>query len=183
MSVEAGIRRLNWGCGAEGVPGWINSDIKEGPGIDISCDITEGLPLATDSIDYAVSVHALPEIPYLVVHDVLQELRRVLKVGGYLRLALPDLDKGIDAYRRNDRFYFLVPDDDARSIGAKFITHMIWYGYTRTLFTRDFAEEILRNAGFRHVEHVGFQHTASPYPEIVELDDREAESLFVEAIK
>jgi hypothetical protein len=33
------IRRLNWGCGDVRPPGWINSDIKSGPGIDISADI------------------------------------------------------------------------------------------------------------------------------------------------
>jgi predicted SAM-dependent methyltransferase len=183
MSAEAEIRRLNWGCG-EGAPsGWINSDLKSGPGIDISCDIRDGLPLETDSIDYVVSIHALPEIPYFDLNDVLEELRRVLKPGGYLRLVLPDLDRGIDAYRRNDSFYFLIPDHEARSIGAKFVTQMIWYGYSRTLFTRDFVEEILVNAGFSRVEHVDFRHTTSPYDEIVELDDRERESLFVEAVK
>jgi predicted SAM-dependent methyltransferase len=57
------IRRLNWGCDSDIRPGWINSDIKEGPGIDISCDILDGLPLESDSLDYIVSIHALPMIP------------------------------------------------------------------------------------------------------------------------
>src|ERR671925_461581 len=41
---QTGIRRLNWGCGDYPERGWVNSDIKEGPGIEISCDIREGLP-------------------------------------------------------------------------------------------------------------------------------------------
>jgi predicted SAM-dependent methyltransferase len=183
VAVGATTRRLNWGCGSEGVPGWINADRKEGPGIEISCDIREGLPLATDSIDYAVSIHALPEIPYQELDGVLRELRRVLKPGGALRLGLPDLDKGIDAYRRGDRFHFLIPDHDAERLGTKFILHMIWYGYTRTLFVRDFAQEVLLTADFRRIEHVGFQATSTPWPEIVELDDRPVESFFVEAYK
>src|SRR5688500_3824229 len=92
------VKRLHWGCGNWTVPGWINSDIKDGPGIDISCDIRQGLPLDENSIDYAVSIHALPEIPYTDIVPILCELRRVLKVGGVLRLALPDLLKGIKAY-------------------------------------------------------------------------------------
>src|SRR6188508_2830023 len=107
------IRRLNWGCGSWTEPGWINSDIKDGPGIDISCDIREGLPLETDSIDYAVAIHALPEIPLPEITPVLRELRRVLKPGAPLRLALPDLIKGVRAYERGDREYFHVPDEDA----------------------------------------------------------------------
>ena len=37
-------RRLNWGCGEHPEPGWINSDIKDGPGIDLSCDHRAGSP-------------------------------------------------------------------------------------------------------------------------------------------
>src|SRR5215207_6812351 len=151
------IRRLNWGCGHRGEPSWINSDQKDGPGIDISCDIRDGLPLESDCIDYCVSIHALPEVPYPDLVPILQELRRVLKPGGVLRLALPDLLKGVEAYRRGDRDYFLIPDEDARSTGAKLITQLVWYGYVRTFFTGDFTEELLRNAGFGLVEHCLFR--------------------------
>jgi SAM-dependent methyltransferase len=179
-----GIRRLHWGCGGSAAPGWINSDRGEYPGVDLVGDIRDGLPLAGESVDYAVSIHALPEIPYGELVPALQELRRVLKPGGVLRLGLPDLERGVDAYRRGDRDYFaLVPDEDARTIGAKLVTQLVWYGYARTLFVRDFVEEVLRKAGFREVHHVGYRETQSSYPEIVELDNREAESLFVEAVK
>lgn len=184
MSEPVGeLRRLNWGCGASGEPGWINSDQKEGPGIDLPCDIREGLPLPDESIDYIASIHALPEVPYPDLIPVLEELRRVLKTGGVLRLALPDLLKGVAAYRRGDREYFLVPDEDARSLGAKLVTQLVWYGYSRTLFTPDFIEEVLYSAGFREVRHCGFRETPSPFDGITELDNREGESLFVEAVK
>ena len=183
MSTEVAIKRLNWGCGDAGVPGWINSDIKDGPGIDISASILDGLPLESNSIDYAVSIHALPEIPYPDLKNVLEELRRVLKPGGTLRLALPDIEKAIDAYRRRDREFFMVSDRDAVSIGAKFVTHLVWYGYTRSLFTKDSIEELLLSAGFSRVQHCRFQWSASGHDEIAELDDREGESLFVEAVK
>ena len=177
------VRRLNWGSGANAGPGWINSDIKEGPNIDLRCDIRDGLPLDDESIDYAVSVHALPEVPIDGQVAVLSELRRVLKTGGVLRLALPDLLKGVDAYRRGDRDYFLIPDEHAQSLGAKLVTQLVWYGYSRTLFVPDYVEEIALKAGFREVRHVGFRETTTEHLEITELDNREAESLFVEAVK
>lgn len=183
MLPENAIRRLNWGSGTPPTPGWINSDVKVALGIDISCDIRTGLPLEDDSIDYAVSVHALQEIPLEEVTPVLRELLRVLCPGGALRLVLPDLDKGIAAYRRGDRDYFLVPDEDARSLGGKLIKHVLWYGYSRTLFTADFVEELLGQAGFAGVRHCGCGETTTPFPGIVELDNRERESLFIEGVK
>lgn len=183
MSEGEAIRRLNWGCGASGEPGWINSDQKEGPGIDLPCDIRTGLPLPDGTIDYIVSIHALPEVPYPDLVPVLQELRRVLKTGGVLRMALPDLLKGVAAYHRGERDYFLVPDEDAQSLGAKLVTQLVWYGYSRTLFTPDFVEEILLRSGFVDVRHCAYQETFSRFPSITELDNRERESLFVEARK
>ena len=185
MTTVAGesIRRLNWGCGLGPTPGWINSDRKEGPGIDLSCDIRDGLPLANDSLDYAVSIHALPELALDELVPALRELRRVLRVGGVLRLSLPDLERGFRAYTNADRDYFLVPDDDAYSLGGKLVMQLLWYGHSRSLFTTDFIEELLRKAAFAEVAQCGFRETRSRFDEIVQLDDREFESLFVEAVK
>lgn len=175
--------RLNWGCGDAGEPGWVNSDLKEGPGIHVTADIRLGLPLGDDSFDYIVSIHALPMLSYRDLVPALEELRRLLKPGGVLRLSLPDVDKGIAAYLRGDRDYFMVPDEDIESLGGKFVVHMLWYGYSVSMFTADFIEELLRRARFTSVNHCAYQQTASPFRGIVELDNREHESLFIEAVK
>ena len=183
MSTSSGglARRLNWGCGTDPEPGWINSDHKDGPGIDLRCDILDGLPLGSDTLDYAVSVHALPELPHPDLVPALRELRRVLKPDGVLRLALPDLDRGIRAYLDGDRSYFLIGDEEATSLGGKFAVQMTWFGYSRSLFTYDFIEELLRKAGFDVITRCAYGETASRFAGIVELDNRERESLFVEA--
>ena len=183
IGAEQVVKRLNWGCGLEPEPGWINSDLKEGPGIDLSCDIREGLPLDDDSVDYAVSVHALPEIPYPDLVPALRELLRVLRPGGVLRLVLPDLERGIRAHLQGETDYFLVPDDEVRSPGGKLIVHMLWYGYSRSLFTTDFTEELLLKAGFADTARCAYRRTSSAFPEIVALDNRERESLYVEGTK
>lgn len=176
-------RRLNWGCGDHLGAGWINSDAKRGPGIDMVADIRAGLPLDDDSVDYAVSVHALPELSYREQLPALRELRRVLRPGGALRLVLPDLDRAIDAYREGRRDYFEVPPEEAGSDGGRFISHILWFGYSRTLFTADFGAELLERAGFGGVERCAYRRTGSPFGEIVELDNREGESFYLEARK
>jgi hypothetical protein len=70
-----------------------------------------------------------------------------------------------------------------RSLGGKLSVQMTWYGSSRLLLTSDFTEELLLRAGFRQVWRCAFRRTASPWPEIVKLDNRECESFFVEALK
>lgn len=180
---QSAPRRLNWGCGEHLGAGWINSDLKRDPGIDLVADIRAGLPLADDSVDYAVSVHALPELSYREQLPALGELLRVLRLGGVLRLVLPDLDRAIDAYREGRRDYFDVPAEEARSDGGRLIAQVLWFGYSRTLFTADFAAELLERAGFQRVEHCSYRHTGSPFGQIVELDNRPGESFYIEARK
>jgi SAM-dependent methyltransferase len=175
-------KRLNWGCGASGEPGWINSDIKEGPGIDLPADIMKGLPLEDAAVDYAVSVHALPELPLDMQVPVLTELRRVIRPGGALRLVLPDVTKGVAAYERGDRDYFLVPDEDATNLGSKLIYQLVWYGYIRTLFVPEFIEELCSGRLHRRPAR-RLPETTTAFDGITELDNREAESLYVEAVK
>lgn len=180
---QAAHRRLNWGCGDHVAPGWINTDVKKNDGVDLVADIRDGLPVAAGALDYAVSIHALPELPLPEQVPALQELLRVLKPGGVLRLALPDLGKGIDAYLRGDLAYFKVEEADAVSVGGRFITHMLWHGYSKTLFTPDFAAELLTKAGFTEVEERGFGETGSDFPQITELDNRAEESFFIEGTR
>lgn len=176
-------RRLNWGCGTSPEPGWINSDIKQAPGVDVPADIRKGLPLETGAIEYAVSIHALQELPYMEQVPALEELRRVLEPGGVLRLCLPDLERAFQAYQRGDRDYFQVPDEDARTLGGKLAVQITWYGYSRMVYVPEVIEEFLIDAKFGAVRHTRYRETASRHPEIVELDSRASESLFVEATK
>lgn len=175
------IRRLNWACGPSPVPGWVNSDRLAAPGIELPCDIRDGLGVRDGTFAYAVSIHGLQDLPYLDVLPVLRELRRVLCPGGVLRLALPDLDRSIQAYLRGDRGYFYIPDDEVRRPGAKLVVQTVWYGSTRTPFTWDLIDELCEKAGYARVVRCAYRRTASAHPDIVALDNRERESLFVEA--
>jgi SAM-dependent methyltransferase len=173
--------RLHLGCGRHAVPGWVNADLRAAPGVDLRIDIRRGLPLRDAAVDGIVAIHVLQDLSWLDIPPALGEMKRVLKPGGVLRLGLPDLDRAIDAYRRGDAAYFYVPDSDARRLGAKLVTQIIWYGSVRTPFTFDFALECLERARFGSVRRCAFGETFSGDPAIASLDNRERESLFVEA--
>jgi len=57
---------------------------------------------------------------------------------------------------------------------------MLWYGYSRTLFTVDFAGELMEQSGFVDVRECPFQATSSDFEQIVDLDNRPGESFFIE---
>ena len=175
------MQRLNLGCGPHPAEGWVNADVKPAAGVQLVGDIRDGLQLPDGSMDVVVAIHFLQDLPWPDIPKALAEMRRVLKPGGTLRLALPDLDRAIDAYRREDAAYFHVPDEDARSVGAKLVTQIIWYGSVRTPFNFQFASELLQDAGFERIRRCSFRHSDSGRPGITELDNRERESLFVEA--
>lgn len=183
MSPDARLRRLNLGCGPRILPGWINADRRPAPGVAVCGDFRDGLPLADGGIDYAVAMHLLQDFAWGDIPPLLADVRRVLKPGGILRIGVPDLDRAIDAYRRGDAAYFHVPDRDAVSLGAKLVTQIIWYGSVRTPFTWGYAEEVLRAAGYARVVRCDYGRTASDWPDIATLDNRERESLYVEATR
>jgi hypothetical protein len=58
---------------------------------------------------------------------------------------------------------------------------MLWYGYSRSLFTADFAAELLERSGFAKVQECSYKTTQSEFEQIVDLDNRRDESLFIEA--
>jgi hypothetical protein len=177
------VVRLNLGCGAHTRRGWINADARAPAGVDVRCDLRGRLPIGDERIDCIVAMHVLQDLAWPELPSAAAELRRVLKRDGVLRLGLPDLARAIQAYCNGDSRYFYVPDDDARCIGAKLVTQIIWYGSVRTPFTFDFAAELLGNAGFARVVRCAFGETHSEHPDIVQLDNRERETLFVEAFR
>lgn len=179
--LQRDVLALNLGCGPQAAEGWLNCDLGHAPGIDVMTDLRRGLPFATGALDCIAAIHVLQDLGWREIEPALHELYRVLKRGGVLRLAVPDLDKAIGAYLDGESAYFYVPDRDARSIGAKLVTQIVWYGSVRTPCTFGFLEEWLHRCGFSRVTRRAYG--ISDMPGLASLDNRERESLFVECVK
>jgi SAM-dependent methyltransferase len=174
--------RLNIGCGPNVAPGWLNIDLEPAAGA-VRGDLRGRLPLEDASVDCIAAIHVLQDLPYPDIAPALAEMRRVLKRAGVLRLAVPDLDRAVRAYLAGDRDYWYVPDAHAQSVGAKLVTQIVWYGSVRTPCTWDFLREWLLAARYREVRRCAYGVTHSPFPGLAQLDNRERETLFVEAAK
>jgi hypothetical protein len=93
------------------------------------------------------------------------------------------MDRAIEAYVRGDADYFYVKDDESRCLAGRLSIQLTWYGASRIMLNWEFIHELLGRAEFDPVVRCAFRETASPFPEIVELDDRPKDSLFVEATR
>jgi|GEM_PF-404064 len=94
------IRLLNIGSGNRKLPGFINIDLEDGA--DIVCDVTNGLPFDDASVDGIYSEHFIEHISQADAMRFFRECRRILKPGGRLRLATPDLDFIVNRYSEED---------------------------------------------------------------------------------
>jgi predicted SAM-dependent methyltransferase len=175
-------KRLHWGCGGLHPPGWINADSGPGPGVDIACDIVvDGLPLPSASIERIYCSPSLERVPAHQLLAVLRELHRVLEPGGLIRLCVPDFDRALDAYRRQEdawRWCWLWDSPD-----GNFLTQLLNHGYARSLFTKEFATELLRRSGFSSVSLAAFGRSASGFSDWPDQGHRAQECLFIEARK
>lgn len=79
--------------------GWLNSDLVTST---IHLDLTRPLPLPDDSFAYVFGEHVIEHLSERDGVKLLQEIRRVLRPGGVLRLTTPDLKKIIALYQDNN---------------------------------------------------------------------------------
>jgi predicted SAM-dependent methyltransferase len=162
--------------------GWHGSDLID-YGQDHVGDILDGLPWPDYYFDVIVAHHSLQMIRFDDLQHGLGELRRVLKVGGVMRISVPDALKAVNKYIAGVEHAFPISDEIERTADGRFWRYMFWHGDARSAFTYESLEDTLWRNGFQNVRQCQFRQTHTPHPEIVDLDNREGESLFVEAIK
>ena len=113
--------KLNLGCGAQVVDGWVNVDYALGarlastPWLGAAVrklglfrmewdrrihihDLTKPLPWAEGSVDACYSSHTLEHLAREDGHRLAREVFRVLKPGGVLRVVVPDLRAIVQRY-------------------------------------------------------------------------------------
>ena len=86
------MRYVNLGCGSRCHPAWINIDIAPcGPGV-IAHDLSQGIPLPDSSCDVVYHSHLVEHLRPEDALRFMKECYRVLRAGGILRVATPDLE-------------------------------------------------------------------------------------------
>lgn len=90
--------KLHLGCGDRVFPGWTHLDERPLPHVDY-CRPAEDLSCFEDGCaDVIYASHLLEHYPRGETRSVLREWHRVLRVGGTLRVAVPDFQAIAEAY-------------------------------------------------------------------------------------
>lgn len=173
--------KLHFGSGPRILPEWINIDGWNFPGIDFRTDLRQSLPLRDRSCRLIFTEHVFEHIDADFRQRVLREFFRVLQPGGTLRIIVPDCQKFVEAYARDDAAWFRDglgwPDAGAKGLTKVFTMHT-----HRVIDDWDSLSAALRQAGFTHVERSSFNASAIPELRVdSEAPSRALCSLYVEA--
>ncbi len=92
--------KLHLGCGDKRLPGFTHVDVRQMPGIDVVCDLVNGLPMfKSNSAELIYWAHGPEHILRPDTRKVFSELFRVCALGWSLRLSMPDFNCLVDGYR------------------------------------------------------------------------------------
>jgi len=137
----------------------------------VNHNLAYGIPLPSESADYVYSSHFLEHLPKDVGEGLIREAHRILKPGGTLRVCVPDLELAISEYvhgnkeRALDFFY-------EWSLPGYFSKHQYMYDF-------DLLNSLFSSVGFCSVERCAYRQGRTP--DLIVLDNRAGETLFVEA--
>ena len=96
-----GPKKLQIGCGRNPLSGWLNTDLLANQKV-VYMDATKPLPFPDNTLDYIYSEHIFEHISYRDGGKFLKESHRVLKPGGRIRIATPDMAFLIRLYSESE---------------------------------------------------------------------------------
>lgn len=99
--MESKYQYLNLGCGSRFIESWVNIDFVSHSPYVIAHNLLNGIPLPDNSVDVVYHSHVLEHFPKDSADPFIRECYRVLKPGGIIRIAVPELEQLARNYIRN----------------------------------------------------------------------------------
>lgn len=179
--------KLNLGCGTDYKNGWINIDNNSDDNIeklDINQDLRQPLPFENDSVDFIFNEHFIEHLTVEEGVAAVKEMMRILKPGGVIRMATPDLEITVDKYLNLP----IEKDPTVKNFGLDFIKTKAerinitfrWWGH-KWLYDWEELERRLKEAGCNNLKRCELRK--SDHPELRNLEIRDESRLIVEVTK
>jgi predicted SAM-dependent methyltransferase len=138
-------KMIHIGCGEINIPGFINIDSVPFPHVHYVTDnLTDLSIFASDTIDFIYMSHVLEHVKISQVESVIWEMHRTLKIGGRLRISVPDFDKLVRIYQTEGYHidvihYYLMGGQDYD------------YNFHKSVFNRSYLCKVMLEMGFGEV--------------------------------
>jgi predicted SAM-dependent methyltransferase len=88
---EHEVRKLQIGSGSNCLSTWLNTDLEPVFPWTVALNATKDFPIPESSFHFVFTEHMIEHLPYHAGLFMLRECHRVLRPGGYIRIATPDL--------------------------------------------------------------------------------------------
>jgi predicted SAM-dependent methyltransferase len=151
-------------------------------------DATKGLPIQDESVDVLYSSHMLEHLDKNEAEKFLRESFRVLRPGGIIRIAVPDIKRQIAHYNESgdaDAFveatHLCVPRP--RSLAQRLRLLLVGTRHHQWMYDANSLSELLQEHGFIKADEMPVGQTKIHEYEPLDLQERASESVCVEAEK
>ncbi len=192
------VKKLHIGCGLRLLEGWLNTDYFPQSAAIVHLDATGRFPFDDDTFTCVYCEHMIEHIPLCAGGVMLQECRRVLKPGGVIRLATPDMAFLVKLlqqplgelekdYVRWSRDHFI---EDAPSYASIYVVNHFVRGWGHQfIYDAQSLRLALQNAGFKAITECGVHESPTSWFRDLQHDFRmpagflEMENMTFEATK
>lgn len=167
--------KINLGCGPNYLEGWTNTDLRNDAGfrVDQDWDFKNQIPLPDSSVDFILAWHILEHAGLHERDGMVRDWYRVLKIGGKLAIAVPDIVDLYERYKKHEfDWYILMVNIYGPWNG--FIGDLHRWGYNRDELSR-----VLKEAGFGRVDSLGLANVPEELREFVKGADEKTPPLVV----
>lgn len=139
---------LHLGCGTIDYPDFINIDIYPYHHIHFIRDVQNLKIFKDNSIDLIYISHCLEHFSFIRLPNILEEYFRVLKPSGILRISVPDFEKILAIYHKENT----IQSIEAGLMGGQEYK----YNFHYSVFNQNFLEKLLKDAGFSKTQNWQF---------------------------
>ena len=147
--------RVQFGCGPEPKPGWLNTDMWPGPWAkpDLCLDVSRDLPFASGSVAEIYSEHMFEHLDYpSAACHFLAECFRVLAPGGIMTIGVPDHDGIYERYQSVLSGSLPMPEPNAHNVIGHPLEELNFCfhqgGEHKFLYNEEFLIKLLVHFGF-----------------------------------
>lgn len=178
---------LNIGCGTDYKSGWINIDNNSDENIDkldLNLDLRYPLPFKDNSIDYIFNEHFLEHLTIEEAQVSIIDFMRVLKSGGVMRIAMPNLSDVVGLYNnqkwKSEPFLNEFGLDFIKTKAELININFRWWGH-KWLYDWEELERRLNEAGCSKIQRCELRKSSSK--ELNNLETRDQSTLIAEITK